>query len=150
MKSQSLKLFVAALIVGLFTVGSAFAQSLSFNVPFDFQIGKTKLESGKYEMRKLDSTKYLFRNTTNKQSVIVVSDSQIGTESSVNIEQLVFNRYGETCFLRQIFADRNNVGRELSESKSERNLRRALDADSSEGIAKNRQKPEQVSVASAH
>ena len=67
MKLQSLKLFVATLVIGIFAVSSAFAQqSLDFEIPFDFQIGKTQMKAGKYEMRKLNSKKFILRNIENK------------------------------------------------------------------------------------
>ncbi len=150
MKSQSFKLFVATLVIGLFTVGSAFAQgNLSFNIPFDFQVGKHKLESGKYEMQRLDNSKFILKNVETNSSTIVITSGSAGTDST-KIENLIFNRYGETYFLRQVFAVRGTAGRETGESKAESKIRKNLFEDEPK-LAKNKENfPEKVSINSAH
>lgn len=142
MKTQSLKLLVAALVIGIFATGSVFAQqNLGFEIPFDFQIGKNQLDAGKYEIRKLDMAKYVLKNVETNKSMIIVTDGQVGVERSVKVENLVFNRYGDTYFLREIYATRGNVGRSLYETKSEKRIRK-------QNLAENKSKSEQVSINS--
>jgi hypothetical protein len=148
MKMQSLKLFVATMVICLFAVGSAFAQSnLSFNIPFDFQVGKSKLDAGKYEVKWLDSSKFILKNVETESSSIVVTSGQAGTDISTKTEQIVFNRYGDKYFLRQIFAKQGTTGRELGETKYEKNVRKNL-YTAEPNLAKNRAKVEQVTVNS--
>jgi hypothetical protein len=130
MKMQSLKLFVAATAIAIFTVSSAYAQQvLRFDVPFQFQIGKAKLDAGKYEIRPLDNSKYLLRNTETGKSSIVVSLAQAGANESTKSEKLVFNRYGSVYFMRQLFVKTGTAGRELGESSAERKLRKNSNSD---------------------
>jgi hypothetical protein len=145
MKSQSLKLFVATLVIGIFAVGSAFAQqNLGFEIPFDFQIGEKQFDAGKYEIQKLDIAKYVLKNVETNKSMIIVTDGQVGIENSVKKEKIVFNRYGKTYFLREIYAARGTVGRGLYETKSEKRIRKGFVPN----LAENKSKPEQVSINS--
>jgi hypothetical protein len=146
MKMQSLKLFVAAAAIAIFTVSSAYAQQvLKFDVPFQFQIGKAKLDAGKYEMRQLDNSKYLLRNAETGKSSIVVSLAQAGTNESTKSEKLVFNRYGNVYFMRQLFVKTGTAGRELGESSAERKLRKNSNNDD-EKLAKLSAERETIAV----
>lgn len=148
MKSQSFKLFVVTLIIGIVAVVSAFAQeNMKFNVPFDFQVGNEKLDAGDYEMRKLDSKKFLLRNTETKKSIVLAPTAQVGFERETKTEKLVFNRYDKTYFLREIHAERGNLGKEMTESKAERNFRKRSIKDNPQ-IADNKVEPEKVSINS--
>lgn len=149
MKSQSLKLFAAAFILGLVTIFasavSASAQTvMSFETSFDFQVGKERLAAGKYQVKKLDYGTYLLKNTATKDSIIVKTDFQSDRNDGINNEHLSFNRYGETYFLRQI-ADRRGVKQELAESKYEASVRKNR-VESEEKLARKDKKPQQISV----
>ncbi len=127
MKSQSLKLFAIAFVLGLATIfasaSSAHAQTLLFNTTFDFHVGKDKLSAGKYEVQKLSVNRYLLRNTETKFARIVIFDITKNNPSASESERLVFNRYGKTYFLRGIFDKRDADGRQISESKFEKQIR---------------------------
>jgi hypothetical protein len=148
MKIQSFKLFVATLVIGIISVGSVFAQnSVNFEIPFDFQIGNSKMESGKYQIRKMGGKKFLLKNTDNKTSMFVIADTRVGIERDIKIENIVFNRYGDTYFLREIYTRRGNPGREIGESKAEKRVRGNHSKDKLR-LAQNKLKPEQVSIKS--
>ncbi|MEZ5424822.1 MAG: hypothetical protein R2747_01035 [Pyrinomonadaceae bacterium] len=149
MRSSLFKLYAAALIIGIAAVGSAFAQqTMTFNVPFDFQIGKEKHDAGKYEMRTLDNAKFLLKNVETGENMILVSGAQVGDERTVETQKLVFNRYGETYFLREVYARAGTVGRELTESKAERKIRQNRRKDDPQ-LADNKSEPAKVTVNSA-
>lgn len=151
MKKQSLKLFTAALVLGIFTVlasvSSVSAQDvLSFKIPFKFSVGNKTMSAGNYDLKKLSSSRYILRNAETKKSMLVISDfdtAEIGLESK---ESLVFNRYGETYFLRQVFVNRNQLGKEILESKQERSMRKG---ENETHLAKNQTKAEKISISSA-
>ena len=152
MKSQSSKLFVITLVLGLAaffgTAGAASAQStLTFEVPFDFQVGKTEMTAGKYEMTRMNFGRYLLRNTDTKNSSIVFFDISTGKINRSSDEKIVFNRYGETYFLRSLYDKPGENGHELTESKSEKELRRGI-SEKGEQLADKKKKPEQVSINS--
>lgn len=151
MKKQSLKLFVAALVLGIFTVlasaTSANAQQVvRFSVPFDFNFGKKELKAGEYELRALSDKNFVLRSKASEENILIVSDFETAKKGLENKESLVFNRYGETYFLRKIFANRNQSGREILESKQERAIRKG---ENETRLAKNQIKAETISISSS-
>lgn len=146
MKKQSFKLFALALVLGLFTVlgtaSPANAQGvLQLNIPFEFNVGSEKYAAGKYEIKKINSSVYLFRKTGESKSFLVATNTDVAQNKNVKFEGIVFNRYGETYFLREIFAHRA-FGREISESKLEKEIR-----NQESNLAKNDSKKEQISIS---
>lgn len=129
MKLQSLKLFVATLFIGICAAVPSFAQStVGFEIPFDFQVGKAKFTAGKYEVRKMDTQKYVLVNPETRKSLIVIALAPVGDGKDVRTAKLVFNRYGETHFLREIYQTKGTVGAGLAESKAEKQIRRGRSA----------------------
>ena len=149
MKSHSLKLFAMAFVLGLvsiFAVASASAQTkLSFEAPFEFHVGKDKLAAGKYALTRIEYGKYMLKNIETEKSRIVIFDSSLINKEEAADQRVVFNRYGETYFLRGLFEKQGAEGRELLESKYEKQVRRGL-AGSENQLAGEKMKPAQVSV----
>jgi hypothetical protein len=146
MKMQSLKLFIATLVIGITTVSSAFAgKVLNVTIPFDFQVGRMQMEAGQYKIHVVDTNKLILKNTESKKSVFVVTDYQVGNERSGKLENITFNRYGETYFLREIYSGRVTVGGGLIESKEERNIRKGK-IKNNPRLALNKTKSESVSI----
>jgi hypothetical protein len=147
MKKQSFKLFALALVLGLFTVlgtaSSANAQSLlRLNIPFEFHVGSEKYAAGKYEIKKINSSVYLLRNADVGKAFLIGTDNDVSQNKNVKSESIVFNRYGETYFLREIFSHRA-YGRQISESKLEKKIR-----NQESNLAENDSKKEQISISS--
>ncbi len=149
MKSQSLKLFAMAFVLGLVTIfaaGSANAQTrLSFETSFDFHVGKEKLSAGKYELQKLDFGKYWLRNIETKKSRIVHFEITEGNEASAEAQRVTFNRYGETYFLRSVFEEEKADGKQIIESGYEKQVRKGA-AGRNNQLAGDKAKPEKVSI----
>lgn len=151
MKKQSLKLFAAALALGVFailaTANPAKAQDiLKFEVPFEFNVGGEKMSAGNYDLKKINTSRYLLRNTETKEKMIVVFGTDIAKKGETKAESLVFNRYGETYFLRQLFVNSNQPGKEILESKQERWIRKS---ESETQLAKNQTKVGIAAISSA-
>ncbi len=149
MKSQSLKLFAIAFVLGLvtvFAVGSANAQTRSsFETSFDFHIGKDKLSAGKYELQRIDFGKYLLRSVETKKSRIVYFElSERNTDAAVS-QRISFNRYGEIYFLRSIFEEEKTDGNQIIESSYEKQVRKSAESRENQ-LADKKGKPEKVSV----
>lgn len=128
MKKQSFKIFALALTLGLLTVletaVSAKAQDvLRLDIPFEFHVGAEKYAAGKYEVKKLSRSVFLLRNSDDGKGSLILTDADAKQNKDVKSESVVFNRYGETYFLREIFAHRA-YGREIGESKLEKKIRR--------------------------
>jgi len=149
MKSQSLKLFAIAFVLGLVTIfatGSVNAQTrLKFETPFDFHVGKDKLAAGKYELQKLDYGKYLLRSVETRKARIVIFEITESNNESLAPERISFNRYGETYFLRSIFDRPEADGKQLIESNYEEQIRKNAEAGENQ-LAGGEKKPEKVSV----
>lgn len=150
MKSQSLKLFAIAFVLGLVAIfasaGSASAQTLlSFETSFDFHVGKDKLSAGKYELQKMDYGKYLLRNVETRKARLVFFDIPEVNKDSSEPQRISFNRYGETYFLRSVFDRQDAEGKQLIESGYEKQLRKGA-ANRENQLAADRTKPEKVSV----
>lgn len=145
MKTQFFRFLVLSFAFLIFSA-SAFAQSgdqNSFEIPFSFNVGKDKLPAGKYEVKRVSSSSFLLRNATGDVAVIALSPLTINEKALENAEKLVFNRYGNQYFLRQIFSVRNAAGRGLNESNNEKIIRQ--DFIENQRISKN-SKPERVAV----
>ncbi len=145
MKMQSFKLFALALVFGAAaffgTAGTAAAQTkLSFETSFDFQVGNDKMNAGKYELTRVAYGKYVLRNVESNASRIVVGQIDAG-DTKTSSEQVIFNRYGERYFLRQIFAKRGASGIDTGESSAEKEVRKGDDK-----LAKDNGAPSHVAV----
>ncbi len=148
MRKQSFKLFVMSflfVIIGFFSNQSAAAQSgsLSVEIPFNFHVGNERLAAGKYEIQRLKNNIFMLRNKDGQVQVLAQTPVTIQDTNSADTEKVVFNRYGNQYFLRQIFATRATAGRGLYESKAEKNARKGV---GNELEAKNA-KPQQIAVA---
>ena len=149
MKSQSLKLFAMAFVLGLVTVfgaASASAQSkLYFETEFEFHVGKDTLAAGKYELRKLEYGKFLLKSVETNKGRIVLFDITESNGDSAEPIRVTFNRYGETYFLRTVFDRPGAVGQQMVESNYERQIRKGT-ATRENQLAGEKTKPERVSV----
>ena len=149
MKSQSLKLFAMAFVLVLdavFSSVSANAQSkLNFEAPFDFHIGSEKLSAGKYELIRMDYAKYQLRSVETRESRLVLFDVALSNKDEDAAERVVFNRYGETYFLRGLFNKAGAEGQQIFESKYEKQIRKGA-GERPNQLAAEKAKPEQVSV----
>ncbi|HRH43626.1 MAG TPA: hypothetical protein PKY82_18495 [Pyrinomonadaceae bacterium] len=123
MKILNIKSFVLSLffaIIVIFSSNAVFAQSnnSSVEIPFEFHIGNEIVSAGKYELRRISPNTFLLINDSVK--ILAQTPLMLDDKKSAAAEKLVFNRYGNEYFLRQIFTGSNSVGRGLYESKAEK------------------------------
>ena len=102
------------------------AESISVKVPFDFQIGKQEFDAGKYRL------------VVDQSGPMKVIDLESGKESMISGQvpkggivnnskiKLVFYRYGNQHFLREVHGSSNSL--KLRESQAER-MARAINQD---------------------
>jgi hypothetical protein len=114
---------------------------LRATIPFDFIIRGKTLPAGDYEIRRIsDSPEGLqIIGKDNKQHVMFETEPILSRDPA-NKSELVFHRYGNTYFLYELWTAGDETGRELSRSRTERNLERELSSANST-------KPETVFVA---
>jgi len=136
MKTKVIKRLTMLSLVSMFTLCAAAASAnaqLSYpikaKIPFDFSVGNKKLAAGEYTFSRLsgiaDNRTMLVRSEDSStrmfQSTLV---AQVLTPKNESI--LVFHKYGDQYFLEQIWTSGEQEGTQLSESRSERTIRRQL------------------------
>ncbi len=122
MKSRTLAVLVVAAFVA---VTAGYAQSsgrLTGNIPFEFRVGNTVLPAGEYEIVPNAAPRtLLFRAEDGKAAVVALPNIAEKLQAPTD-SKLVFNRYGNTYFLSQVWHAGINRGYEMPKSKSEREM----------------------------
>jgi hypothetical protein len=138
MSSRVLKnLTMLALVVGLAlttTLVSANAQSKSLvtaDIPFDFIVGNKTLPAGKYTVNSAtrDGQGVSIASRAGKSSAMVLT-LEVAEKSNKRIPRMVFHRYGQQYFLAEVWSG-NSYGRQLMETKRERDRRQELASNDS-------------------
>lgn len=130
----------------LFALGAtSFAQSARrtvVQIPFDFVVGQKTLPAGKYRIEPVRREAYTtleIRGITSRASAFVNTTSIRGGDSQRQ-PRLVFQKYGETYVLAEVWPASDGDGRELAQSRRGR----ATDAEVAAGKAR---RPETVTLA---
>jgi predicted dehydrogenase len=143
MKSIYKFITVAAL---LFTLGAtSFAQSARrtvIHIPFDFVVGQKTLAAGTYRIESVghDSHTTWEIRGTNGRAGAFVNTTSIQSGASERQSRLVFQKYGETYVLAEVWPGGEGEGRELAQSYRGR----AADAEVAAGRAP---KPKTITLA---
>lgn len=100
--------------------------SIAADIPFDFAVGQTKLPAGNYILRRIALP------SSHDRLVIQSADGRGDRHTSItmpnrtsemqNQSKLIFNRYGDQYFLSQVWMAGSDTGRDLFQSRNERNL----------------------------
>lgn len=115
----AIALFVLANLV---TVGSVSAQdrTLQAVVPFDFTVGNKLLPSGNYTIA-LETPFLVVIQNSAKYIKLMATTTPDGKKSEIG--KLVFTRYGNQYFLREILSSSTQNSVELTTSKIEKRAR---------------------------
>lgn len=122
------KLYSTFAMMGLFlmlAVVSVSAQSrgkIDVNVPFDFSFDNQTLPAGAYSIRQISQNSMLIESADGQRRVIAQATGrvQLDANEKASQEKLVFHQYGDRYFLSQVWMVRGSDGRELSQSRGER------------------------------
>lgn len=121
MKSRhAIVLIVAILVIGvtaLFAAGPA-EPAIRANVPFAFHVGNELMPAGQYQVSHINSRDMLLIRGLESKQVILVHSVPSGKYAD-ETAKLVFHRYGDTYFLRQVWIPNFNAN-ELFQSKAEK------------------------------
>jgi hypothetical protein len=130
----------AAAVLSFAVVVPANAQDvdLTARVPFEFKVGKSNLPRDAYQLSRLNGHADVLLVRGARKTVLIRGE-QLGRQSGPENPSLVFHRYGDQYFLREIrFAGKTRV--DLPETNEER--------DAAEGRAgRASAKPETVVIA---
>ena len=122
---------VAALLLSVVATSVCYAQqtALTVTIPFAFQAGNQTMPAGEYRVESvlesvLTGTGQLQRlRQVNGSAVMIVSTVSVEARNGNPNPELVFNRYGQTYFLAQIWTD-GAQGHQLFKSNREKEILR--------------------------
>ena len=145
------RVFSAALTCGLLAAvaaATAYAQmpgmTLRTRIPFDFSVRGKTLPAGEYQIRRVyDSPDQLLisRLSTHEHEDAIFNTEPVQTMKAPNKSVIVFHRYGDSYFLSEVLVEGEQTGRELTQTRQERQLRREMASNGSQT------EPESVAVA---
>jgi len=133
MKGQIVKTFLRLsflVVIAAAGVVSAHGQSLSSpvraNIPFDFTVANKKFPAGEYFISRPQSSSgdavLLVSSADGNRNTFRLT-SGVWTSAPKESSILVFHQYGDQYFLSQVWPAGASVGRELLESRAEREAR---------------------------
>ena len=108
---------------GILSVGSALAQgdAVRVKVPFAFTAGDKLLPAGTYVITPLSAD--VIHIQARDQSISVVTTEMQDDRQSENGDELIFSRYGDRYFLREILCNSAAMNVSLPATKSEKRAR---------------------------
>ncbi len=113
-------------VMGLLVFGALTAHAdeliLRANIPFDFIVGSQTLPAGEYSIVKLSSlgNEYMMRNDNGSKAILFDAVTVEPKNTSDENAKLVFERYGDSSFLSDIWL--GDSGLQLPKSRNERKL----------------------------
>ena len=120
---MKLSIVAAALLLSVVATGTCYAQqtTLTVKVPFAFQAGDHTLPAGEYRVSSaITGTKTIQRlRQVDGDAVIGFATLPADTRNGHPDAKLIFNRYGQTRFLSQIWTG-DGEGRQLIKSNREK------------------------------
>ena len=124
-------LFAGTIALASFaTDHSALAQSsqvlAKVNIPFAFQAGDRRMPAGMYEIdSQTGSPLLLLRNSEQEVRTFVITHTATTSQPPAK-GRVVFERYGNKYFLRQVWTASSTQGAELPTSKAEKEIVKAM------------------------
>lgn len=127
MLKRSVKLITFALILSVTAVivsaGSAEkANSITFDVPFDFQIGNDRFEKGEYRVTRENQNTVLIESLEGTDAKFLLAGRTNARLSSFDHSKLTFYKYGDRYFLREVNSPA--ISAYIGESKDEKAVRK--------------------------
>jgi hypothetical protein len=129
MKMQALKGFAVAAFIVMLGASSAKASStmLRADIPFDFTVGSATLPAGTYTITEATPGVLQIRNEKLGSDAAFVLANSLESPKPQDSGKLIFNRYGDTYFLNQVWSDISSYS--VPKSQSEISLSNELAAE---------------------
>lgn len=122
---KSFTMLMLTLALAAVTAQAQSANQMKANIPFRFIIGNQTLPAGEYTVRYVnqDSGKnaLLFKSMDGRTSRIVQMNTTQNGEAQKNAS-LMFNQYGDSYFLSEVWTGTDQYGLSLPKSRAERQL----------------------------
>ena len=145
MRKNVLSAALAFGLLALVTTATAYAQvpgtALHATIPFDFRVRGKILPAGDYEISRITEQPdgLIISSLNDKHKRVVFETEAVEARRISSRSEIVFQRYGNTYFLSEIFSGTEQTGRELPPSRQELRLKREM--------ASNKTEPETVALA---
>jgi hypothetical protein len=142
------KIFSAALTCSLLIVvgaATAYAQlpgtALRATIPFDFSVRGKVLPAGDYEIKRITDQPdgLVISNVNDMHDQAMFETEAVEAPRILSRGEIIFQRYGDSYFLSEVFTGGEQAGREAIPSRQERMLRRES--------ASNKTEPQTVALA---
>ena len=117
-------MLVAVTIFAVLAGPNVYGQSstkVKASIPFDFRVGSQSLPAGEYSVVPKSPVLVVIRSADGHKSALVMNDAIQASRISAD-GKLVFNRYGESYFLSQVWTPGEEIGRKLVQSSAEKEV----------------------------
>ena len=122
MKRNVFGALMTLIVACAIAVPTVHAQSmLTADVPFAFTVGSSQMPAGAYEVAQLGDRATLIETRDRHDKVIGLYN--YAGPSKVGETKLVFDKIGNSYFLREIWSSAKGQGLEIPESKLEKEIR---------------------------
>lgn len=139
MRKESLRIVAALALFVLCACAGAHAQTVTrmrADIPFDFQVGQQSFRAGLYFVDRVGrqtAQESLRISSADGKTSALVSTSPMLDANGARGASLVFHRYGDMSFLRQVRGVEDDLSLGLQESRAERRLERELKVGAKSG-----------------
>ena len=122
---KTLLLFAAALTLFMITAASAQTIHMNADIPFNFILNGATLPAGEYTVTSMDVRGQVLAisDLNSHHNNLIISNSCNSLKAATKTK-LVFHRYGDRYFLKQIWVAGNNAGREIPTTRREEEVAR--------------------------
>jgi hypothetical protein len=146
MKTRAILMAAAMSLTVLASTRVANAQDqLVVTIPFDFAAGSANLPAGDYSVKATSANHTIVLLNRDNPSVSMILIAHDATAKGPQTQsKLVFNRYGDRYFLRQVWVEGNSTGKELPKSGREKEIASEARLDTRDSI-----RPTQVTLVAS-
>jgi len=118
-RKAAIALFAAIVNVA---IAAASAQDIAkADIPFNFRVGSTLMPAGSYRIEHVESGVVWINEVNGKSNAVALAQTNSGGTAAPS--KLVFNRYGDQYFLRELLKANGAAQMTFSESKLEKRIR---------------------------
>jgi hypothetical protein len=100
---------------------SAQADAVTIDIPFAFTVETTMLPAGTYQITKVKDGNYRMANLKGDQKAMFMTETTT-IPTAVASFTLMFNAYGDQCYLSKFFHQGKTVGDALRQTAAEKEL----------------------------
>lgn len=125
------------IVAGLGSAQAQISRRLEVDIPFKFTVGDTTLPAGKYYVKQpsdMDLQVLEISSADGKVSVATIVENAQANQTPSKSE-LIFDRYGNHDFLRQVWESGHQTGAELPPSHAEKKIAQSITTPKRHSVA---------------